>query len=130
MTAQKTSGEGRPKPPRKTGLSHFFAATGYSVGGFKRLLHEAAFRQELLALLVMLAVYWALGATSAEFAVFVVLALLLVATEALNTAIECIVDQLTNEWAQFAKEAKDLGSLAVMSILLSHGVLLVYVVLT
>ena len=130
MTGPNASSASRPKPPRKTGLSHFLAAASYSVGGFQRLLHEAAFRQELLALPVMLAVYWAIGATSAEFAVFAMLALLLIATEALNTAIECIVDHLTSDWAQFAKEAKDLGSLAVMCVLLSHGVLLVYVALT
>ncbi len=130
MTPPNESGAGRPKPPRKTGLSHFFAAASYSIGGFQRLLQESAFRQELLAMPVMVLVYWAIGASITEFALFAMLALLLIATEALNTAIECIVDKLTNEWAQFAKEAKDLGSLAVMCVLLSHGVLLLYVALT
>jgi diacylglycerol kinase (ATP) len=54
--------------------------------------------------------------------------MLLIAAEALNTAIERIVDHLTQDWAQFAKEAKDLGSLAVMCVLICHVMLLVHVV--
>jgi len=34
------------KPPRKSGIAHFFAAAGYSLGGLKRLARESAFRQE------------------------------------------------------------------------------------
>ncbi len=41
------------------------------------------------------------------------LVLLLVATEALNTALEVLVDHLSPGWSEFAKDAKDLGSLAV-----------------
>jgi diacylglycerol kinase (ATP) len=53
-----------------------------------------------------------------------------VALEALNTAIECLVDHLTQDWAVFARDAKDLGSLAVMCGLLCHGLLLAHVILT
>ena len=34
------------KPPRKTGIAHFFAAASYSAGGLRRLAQESAFRQE------------------------------------------------------------------------------------
>ena len=41
----------------------------------------------------------------------------LIAVEALNTALEVLVDHLSPGWSQFAKDAKDLGSLAVVCVL-------------
>lgn len=35
----------KPAVTKLTGISHFFAAAGYSLGGFGRLIKEAAFRQ-------------------------------------------------------------------------------------
>jgi diacylglycerol kinase (ATP) len=111
------------KPPRKSGLAHFFAAAGYSLGGLRRLSRESAFRQEVAlvaGLLVLLVVF---GASVAEVLGLLALGLLLVAVEALNTAIEVLVDHLSPGWSQFAKDAKDLGSLAVACTI---GALLIY----
>ncbi len=119
-----------PKPPRVTGLRHFFAAARYSVAGLKRLLHEAAFRQELLACGAMALLLLVLNASPTELLVFFGLALLVICVEALNTALESIVDHLTQDWAEFARDAKDLGSLAVMCCLLCHGLLLLHVLVT
>jgi diacylglycerol kinase (ATP) len=119
-----------PKPARKTGLAHFFAAAGYSAGGIRRLMQESAFRQELLGLLVVPFVLALFGATLLHYLVFAGLALFVVALEALNTAIECLVDHLTQDWAEFARDAKDLGSLAVLCGLLCHGLLIAHVILT
>lgn len=109
-------------PPRKTGLAHLLAATGYSLAGLARLWREAAFRHEVLALAVLLPVLWGLGAPLWAVAVQAVLGLVLIAAEALNTAIEELVDHLTRDWAPFAKHAKDLGSLAVMCLILANAV--------
>ena len=49
------------------------------------------------------------------------LVLLLVATEALNTALEVLVDHLSPGWSAFAKDAKDLGSLAVACVVGVNG---------
>ena len=101
------------KPPRKSGIAHFFAAAGYSRAGFQRLARESAFRQEvalILGLVVVLAVF---GASLAEILGLLALGLVLIAVEALNTALEVLVDHLSPGWSQFAKDAKDLGSLAV-----------------
>ncbi len=105
------------KPPRKSGLAHFFAAAGYSAAGLRRLAQESAFRQEaalILGLVVLLAV---LGASLPEIAGLVALGLVLVAVEALNTAIEVLVDHLSPDWSAWAKNAKDLGSLAVACVI-------------
>lgn len=101
------------KPSRHTGLAHFIAAASYSAQGLKRLMRESAFRQEAALGLVALAVLALCGASLAALAGMLALILLLVATEALNTAIEVLVDHLSPDWSQFAKDAKDLGSLAV-----------------
>ena len=54
----------------------------------------------------------------------------LFATEALNTAIECIVDHLAPHWEEFARDAKDLGSLATMCLLAANGVFIAKVIVT
>jgi diacylglycerol kinase (ATP) len=42
---------------------------------------------------------------------------LVLAIEALNTALEILTDTISPDWSQMAKDAKDLGSLAVALIL-------------
>jgi diacylglycerol kinase (ATP) len=111
------------KPTRKTGLAHFFAAAGYSLGGLKRLSRESAFRQEVALVSGLLVVFLMLGASLAQVLGLLALGLILVMVEALNTAIEVLVDHLSPGWSEFAKEAKDLGSLAVACTI---GALLLY----
>lgn len=111
------------KPKRKSGVAHFFAAAGYSAGGLRRLMQESAFRQEaalILGLVILLAV---LGASLPEIAGLLALGLVLVAVEALNTALEVLVDHLSPDWSAWAKDAKDLGSLAVACVI---GGMLIY----
>lgn len=113
-------------PPRHSGWRHLVAATHYSFAGLRRLLRESAFRQELaLSPLVLGAHLW-LSAKPAILVLAVILLLMLFAFEALNTAIERIVDHLAPEWAQFAKEAKDLGSFAVFCLLSANGLLILF----
>ena len=112
----------RKKPERITGVAHVFAAAGYSVGGIRRLWQETAFRHIMLALPVCIALFAFAGASLAEYTVLLVLFFCLVAVEALNTAIECIVDHLAPNWEEFARDAKDLGSLATMCLLCANGV--------
>jgi diacylglycerol kinase (ATP) len=118
------------KPARKAGVAHFFAAAGYSAAGLRRLAQESAFRQEVALIAVLLALFLALGASGPEILGLVGLGLLLVAVEALNTALEVLVDHLSPGWSAFAKDAKDLGSLAVACtiglVLIYAGVVLIW----
>lgn len=118
------------KPPRKTGVAHFFAAAGYSIGGLKRLARESAFRQEVALIAGLLVLFLVFGATLPELLGLLALGLLLIAVEAINTAIEVLVDHLSPGWSEFAKDAKDLGSLAVActigALALYSGVALVW----
>ncbi len=115
------------KPERTTGIKHVFAAASYSLGGIKCLWKEAAFRQEVLLYLLVIGIFFLIGATLAEYLVATILALVLVAVEALNTAIEEVVDHISPDWSEFARNAKDLGSFAVMCLLIANGLFLAYV---
>ncbi|ASM71358.1 MULTISPECIES: diacylglycerol kinase [Roseobacteraceae] len=119
----------RQKPARVTGVAHLFAATGYSVAGVRRLWQETAFRHIVAALPVCGVLLYAVGARFSDYCVLLILFFCLVAVEALNTAIECIVDHLAPQWEAFARDAKDLGSLATMCLLFANGVFLGAVIL-
>lgn len=107
-------------PPR-AGLLHVVDAAGYSLAGLRRLMAETAARLELLgALLVVVAFLWR-GVAPWHWLVAGVLFALVLAAEALNTAIEVLTDRISPEWSQTAKDAKDLGSLAVGVMLLAAG---------
>ncbi|MGR3563925.1 MAG: diacylglycerol kinase [Heliomarina sp.] len=118
----------RCKPERIHGAAHLFVAAGYSIGGLRRLRQETAFRHILLALPVCTLVLALAGATIGDYCLLLILFLALIAAEALNTAIECIVDHLSPHWAEFARDAKDLGSLATMCVIIANGVFIASVV--
>lgn len=111
------------KPPRKSGIAHFFAAAGYSAAGLRRLARESAFRQEMTLILGLVVVFVIFGASLPETLGLLALGLLLVMVEALNTALEVLVDHLSPGWSAFAKDAKDLGSLAVACVI---GMIVLY----
>lgn len=104
-------------PPRP-GLWHLVDATGYSLAGLRRLWAETAARLELAgAGLVALGFLWR-GAELWHWLVAAGLLALILAVEALNTAIEVLTDHISPDWSQMAKDAKDLGSVAVGLMLL------------
>ena len=107
-------------PEKKRGAGHLFAAARYSFAGFRRILGETAFRHELMAGGGLLVLFALIGASPLDFLVQIVLMLVLMAGEALNTAIEVIVDRVSPEISDFAKQAKDLGSFAVFCLILAN----------
>jgi diacylglycerol kinase (ATP) len=113
-------------PPKQAGLAHLWSAAGYSAGGLTRLAKEAAFRQEVLAGIGLLVAYSAMNVTAATRLTAAVLYLLLIAIEAVNTAIEEIIDRISPEVSDTGKHAKDLGSLAVSCLILANSMLLLY----
>ncbi|MBT9368997.1 diacylglycerol kinase [Rhizobium sp. CSW-27] len=111
---------------KQRGLGHVLAAASYSVGGARRLWRETAFRHELLVYAIVNVIYLAIGASFFIFFASLLLFLVLVAMEALNTAVEEIVDRISPEFSVVARNAKDLGSFAVFCLLLANGVLFFY----
>ena len=82
------------------------------------LLMEAVDRRRHKPALVLLPASLWLGASWVETAVLAGVALLVLITELLNSAVEATVDRVGLEWHALAKQAKDLGSAAVLLALL------------
>ncbi len=100
---------------KNTGITRLIKAFGYSIAGFRACFkHEAAFRQELAAsLLIVPAALW-LGGTGVERAILLGSWMLVPIVELLNSAIEAVVDRIGPEHHKLSGEAKDAGSAAVL----------------
>jgi diacylglycerol kinase (ATP) len=101
---------------------HIVHAAGYSMAGLVYLLRqELAARIELAAVALALLWFLALGRPLVDFLILLILACILFSVEALNTAIEEVVDKISPERSEFGKNAKDLGSTAVFFMLTAGG---------
>ena len=101
-------------------------AFGYSTEGFKSAYkEEAAFRQELKLVLIVLPIliFIPLSLIAKTF-IFISLMIILI-VELLNSAIEATVDRISTEWHPLAKQAKDIGSAAVFLSLINFIVVCV-----
>ena len=98
----------------KSGLKRIFSAFFYSIDGFKAAWrHEHAFRQELFLAVIGTAVALFLPVSAFQKLVLVVVLLLVLIVELVNSAIEAIVDRISLERHPLSKNAKDFGSAAV-----------------
>ncbi|MES2938084.1 MAG: diacylglycerol kinase [Pseudomonadota bacterium] len=114
-----------PVHPQKlrTGLSRVWHAAGYSMAGLRAGWSETAFRQEVLAAVVLLPASFWLGRHWVETALLAGSVLLVMIVELLNTGIEAAVDRIGPEWHDLSKRAKDMGSAAVLlSLVLAIGI--------
>lgn len=116
-----------PKPVR--GLRHILVAILYSLGGFLRLWQETAFRLELVFGFFVVLIHIFLGNHSLFVAIAILLVLITLSVEALNTAIEVITDDISPNYSEMAEFTKDLGSFAVFCLLLCNGLWLAYAVI-
>lgn len=96
------------------GLNRLVHAAGYSWAGLQAGWHETAFRQEVLASVVLIPLSFWLGHSWTETALLAGSVLLVMMVELLNTAIESVVDRVGPEWHDLSKRAKDMGSAAVL----------------
>ena len=101
--------------PNGSGLSRIVKAGQCSIQGLKAVFkHEAAFRQELLAVAILLPVAFIIGNTPLGIGLLIFGLGLVLLVEVLNSAIEAIVDRIGLEQHELSGRAKDLGSLAVL----------------
>ncbi|CAB5723801.1 Diacylglycerol kinase [Delftia tsuruhatensis] len=107
----------------RTGLTRIWHAAGYSLAGLRAGWNEKAFRQEALAAVVLVpAAFW-LGHGWMEVALLAGTVWLVLIVELLNSGIEAVVDRIGPEWHALSKQAKDMGSAAVLlALLLCAGV--------
>jgi len=108
---------------QRRGLSRLWHALGYSIAGLRAGLSETAFRQEVVAAVVLLPLSFWLGQNWVEVVLLAGSVLLVMIVELLNTGIETAIDRIGPEWHSLSKRAKDMGSAAVLlSLLLCFAV--------
>ncbi len=108
--------------PKRAGMRRLIAATGHSLAGLKAAWrHETAFRQEGLLVVVLLpAAFW-LGRDITQRALLAFSLLLILIVELLNSAVEAAIDRIGPERHELSGRAKNLGSAAVLMVLLAAG---------
>ncbi len=100
--------------PGATGITRIINATGYSMKGLKSAwINEAAFRQELMLILLLMPLAFWIGNTLDQILLLICISWLVVIVEVLNSAVEAVVDRIGSEHHELSGRAKDLGSAAV-----------------
>ncbi|KAA9130932.1 diacylglycerol kinase [Marinihelvus fidelis] len=101
--------------PGKTGISRIIDATGYSMKGLRATwVSEAAFRQEVLLAVVLLPLSFWLATTPVQWVILVAPLMLMLIVELLNSAVEAVVDRISDAHHELSGRAKDMGSAAVL----------------
>jgi len=98
-----------------TGLTRIIKAAGYSWQGLRAAWqHEAAFRQELVAAVIAVAVACWLDVDTVTRVLLIGSVVLVIIVEILNSGLEAVVDRIGSEHHPLAGRAKDMGSAAVL----------------
>jgi diacylglycerol kinase (ATP) len=110
------------KPANNTGFRRLYNAFFFSLQGFRACFRtEEAFRQEVLISLILIPLALWLGRNALEDILLVGSILLVLIVELLNTAVERAIDRISFERHELSKEAKDMGSAAVLLMLFLAG---------
>ena len=87
----------------------------YALEGLKDLLKtETSFKLEIIVILILLPVLFIIDVTLTQKLLMFFSLMLILIVEALNGAIERVVDLVTTEYNELAGRAKDAGSTAVL----------------
>lgn len=113
------------------GFARLMRATGNSWSGLKTAyINEAAFRQEIFFAIVLIPAVLFMPLSFFFKVYFTCSVVIVLVCELLNTAIEVIVDALSPEYNLWAKQAKDLGSAAVMVSLINVAIAFIAALVT
>jgi diacylglycerol kinase (ATP) len=100
--------------PGKKGLERLLDAAGYSVKGIRAVWqNEAAFRQEVALIVLLLPLSFFVANDAVQWLLLVAPLFLVLVVELLNSAIESVVDRIGPEPHDLSGRAKDMGSAAV-----------------
>jgi len=107
-----------------SGWVRIWRALRYSLKGFQAAFRfEAAFRQELLLVVVLAPCAFWVGKTPLQVALLLASLVGILLVELLNSAIEALADAVSVETNPLLGRAKDLGSAAVLLAMLAAAVL-------
>ena len=94
--------------------SRLIAAYKHSLAGLQVAWTQAAFRSEIVGGIVLTPAAFFLAENGVELALLLGSLWLVMIVELLNTGIEKAIDRISGEWHELSKQAKDLGSAAVL----------------
>lgn len=107
----------KPGAPRNE-LKRWLFATGNSIKGFRSVWRdEAAFRAEVIGLILLIGPAWWLADSWTGFVLLLGVWLLVIAGELVNSAIEATIDRIGPEMHQLSGKAKDAGSALVLTLM-------------
>lgn len=96
----------------------------YALEGFVDIIkNETSFKWQLLMLFVMGSIAWILPISFVHSSILFVSLFIPVLAEVANSAIERVVDLVTNEYHVLAKRAKDVGATLVLLSLIVTGII-------
>lgn len=99
----------------KSGMKRILPAMGYAIAGLRAAWkHEHAFRQEMVMVIILSITALALPISAFQKMFLISLLVFVLIVELINSAIEAIVDRVSLERHPLSKNAKDMGSAAVM----------------
>ncbi len=111
----------KPNTPRNE-LQRLVYATRNSIQGYRAVFRdEAAFRAQLVVLVVLIPLAAWLAETYTGFALLIGVWLLVLAGELVNSAIEASIDRIGPEIHELSGKAKDAGSALVLTLMLLAG---------
>jgi diacylglycerol kinase (ATP) len=121
-------------PEQKQGFQRILRAWKFSLHGFLHAIKkEEAFRQEVIGSFVLIPILFFLPISLVVKLVVIGSHCFVLVTELLNSAIEAVVDLSSPDYHDLAKQAKDMGSLAVLiaiKFLVISWLVAIYLVLT
>jgi len=113
----------KPGAP-KNELKRWLFATGNSINGYRGVWRdEAAFRAELIILVLLIGPAWWLAASWTVFAILIGVWVLVIAGELMNSAIEATIDRIGPEIHPLSAKAKDAGSALILTLMLLAGLI-------
>lgn len=99
-------------------------ALGYSFEGLKQCFRdEVAFRQEIIMAIVLIPAAIVIPFETAVKMILIASIMLILIAELANSAIEAVVDRISDEKHVLSKKAKDIGSAIVLISLINAGLL-------
>ncbi len=103
------------KPCPKRGFDRIWSAFFYSLNGLRSAIqNEAAFRQEIILFAVLSVILFLLPLSTAFKCLLFFANTIVLVVELINSSLESIVDMISPEYHVLARQAKDLGSAAVL----------------
>lgn len=103
-------------------LQRLVYATRNSLRGYARVwADEAAFRFQIVVLIILVPLAWWLAESWSTFALLLLVWVLVLAGELANSAVEAAIDRIGPEEHPLAAKAKDAGSALVMTLMIAAG---------